>query len=74
MQSYDFLLDFFPLVDEIVYESPVLGSVLQSIALDMLLDNDLTSKKKISVLLQLASDLGYTSLEVVTFLQNQLKE
>ncbi|MBR9700576.1 hypothetical protein GOV11_01795 [Candidatus Woesearchaeota archaeon] len=64
--NYAFLLDFFPLVEEISYENAVLGSVLQVTALDALEDPEM--EKRLMVLLKLAGDLGYASPEVVAFL------
>lgn len=67
---YDCLLDFFPLVDEIIQESPVLGSVLQVTMLDALDNPELLSK--VRLLLGLSVDLGYASPEVVRFLERRL--
>lgn len=71
MERYDFLLDFFPLVEEISEENAVLGSTLQMCALELLLER-YRGREKVAVLLRLAADLGYTSDDVVRFLLDGL--
>lgn len=72
--AYAFLLDFFPLVDEIGGENAVLCSTMQMIALDVLLERTDDGSGRLDILLRLAADLGYVSPEVVHFLVNGLKK
>ena len=71
---YAFLLDFFPLVDEIARENAAIGAALQAIALECLLADDAQELAQARTLLRLAGDLGYTSPEVVRFLTRELEK
>ncbi len=62
MTPYEYMLDLFPLVEEISSQNPVLGAVIQATALELL-------NPDLDTLLQLATDLGYVSEEVVSFLK-----
>jgi len=67
MVSYSFLLDFFPLVEEIMAENPILGSAMIAEVLDSI------KHQRIETLLLLSRDLGYLSPDVLKFLLRELR-
>lgn len=67
---YSFLLDFFPLIDEVHAENAVLGAALQQAALSLI--DDLSTRPRVLLLLRLSRDLGYVSPEVAQYLERQL--
>ena len=74
---YAFLLDLFPLTDEVLAGNVVLGDALQRAGLDALLHatagvDPSPEIARLRVLLALARDLGYVSPEVVAFLVREL--
>lgn len=72
---YSFLLDLFPLTDEIAEQNVVLGHRLADVALDALPLASLDRKKyceQIETLLRLSTDLGYLDLDVLGFLLKEL--
>lgn len=71
MDPYSFMLDYFPLIEEITLQNAVLGCQLQAIAIEYLLEGK-NPRDQIILLLRLSADLGYTSSEVVAFLLDSL--
>lgn len=65
---YVFLLDLFPLLDEVVENNHVLASAIEELALSGLREQTLESIENLVVLLSLARDLGYASPEVIAYL------
>ncbi|MDD9953168.1 MAG: hypothetical protein OXR66_02425 [Candidatus Woesearchaeota archaeon] len=69
-RMYAFLLDFMPLVEEITQENRMLGETLQYVGLQALLGE--CRFGKLRILLRLARDLGYTSPEIIQYLEREL--
>ena len=70
---YAFLLDFFPLVEEISSQNAVLGATLQHMVLQTFLyevDRRYLQEdvERLKTMLCLSRDLGYVSPEVIDFL------
>ena len=70
MQAYSFLLDLFPLVEDMSHENAVLAAAIQMTALDQFLPED--PRERLQQLLSLAHDLGYLGNDVAAFLQREL--
>ncbi len=75
---HQYLLDLFPLTDEVLAGNVVLGDALQRAGLDALCaaelgDDPAPHLARVRVLLCLAGDLGLASPEVVEFLARGLE-
>ena len=72
---YSFILDLFPLADEIAEQNAVIGHRLSDIALEALFaDKDRhLLLGRIELLLRLSGDLGYLDLDVLGFLLMELR-
>jgi len=74
---YSFLLDFFPLTDDIADQNRVLGESLQRAAIETLIAHNtgapmLEKLERLRTLLRLSHDLGYTDGDVLRYLERQL--
>jgi hypothetical protein len=74
---YEFLLDLFPLTDEIISVNSVLSEKIQQEAIELLLSGEgaltLVALERMRLLLQLATDLGYVGEEVHCYLRKNLR-
>ena len=69
-QTYDFVLDLFPLSETI--ENDLLARRLQESALDLLLGGQ--KKDEVGLLLRICYDLGHLDAEVLAYLEKQLRK
>jgi hypothetical protein len=71
----EFLLELFPLTDELYNAQPTLADLLYRSALAALLEPQQASEHlmQTEALLQLACDLGYVDSEVMVFLHQQME-
>lgn len=75
---YSFLLDFFPLTDDVAEQNRVLGDSLQRAGLELLnvasVGFPVMGKlEQVRILLQLSADLGYVDEAVLKYLENALR-
>ena len=70
---YSFLLDLFPLTEEISEQNYVLGHRIAEVALDaMFAEEYRPALGRLELLLRLSADLGYLDLDVLGFLLKEL--
>jgi hypothetical protein len=73
---YAFLLDFFPLIEEVREYQTGIADALEALGLALLLRPDARSDavEQLRILLRLCTDLGYIEMDVQTFLLKSLKK